>query len=369
MGKIDQAIQAFRQIQTVSALYNVGYTLKTAGRVDEAIPVYKEVLKKKPDYDAAHLALGFAYLNKGDFARGWKQHERYLKKSKKNADKLRTLLRKKEIKGKTILLYPEGGIGDTLHFIRYAQRLKTMGATVIVIAQKPLIPLLSYCPYIDTLLPNSTPGLPHDASSTLMSLPAIFNDNEETFPRTIPYLTPDPTLVSHWKSKLTHDSPTLKIGICWQADVKNDVSRLPIARRGIPLTQFYCLATIPHLQFYSLQKYDGVEQLKTIAPDFPLHIFDDNFDKKHGSFMDTAAVMEHMDLIITVDTAVAHLAGALGRPVWLLLPYSTDWRWIVNRTDSPWYPTMRIFKQPAPFDWDNVMAAISYELEQIQKNR
>ena len=118
-----------------------------------------------------------------------------------------------------------------------------------------------------------------------------------------------------------------------------------------------------------MQKYNGVEQLATLPPDFPLHIFDDDFDKKHGSFMDTAAVMEQMDLIITVDTAVAHLAGALGRPVWLLLPYSTDWRWIVNRTDSPWYPTMRIFKQPAPFDWDSVMTAICYELEQIQKNR
>jgi len=369
MGKMDKAIQAFRQIQTISALYNIGYTLKSAGRVDEAIPVYKEVLKKNPLYDAAHLALGFAYLNKGDFARGWKQHERYLKKSKKNAAKLRALLRKKEIKGKTILLYPEGGIGDTLHFIRYAQRLKTMGATVIATVQKPLIPLLSYCPYIDKLLPSNTSRMPYDASSTLMSLPAIFNDNEETFPRTIPYLTPDPILVNYWKNKLTRDPTTLKIGICWQADVKNDVSRLPIARRGIPLTQFYCLASIHNLQFYSLQKYDGVEQLKTIAPDFPIHIFDDDFDKKHGSFMDTAAVMEHMDLIITVDTAIAHLAGALGRPVWLLLPYSADWRWIVNRTDSPWYPTMRIFKQPAPFDWDSVMTTVYYALEQIQKNR
>jgi len=369
IGEMDKAIQTFRQIQTISALYNVGYTLKTAGRVDEAIAVYKEVLKKNPNYDAAHLALGFAYLNKGDFFHGWKQHERYLKKSKKNADKLRALLRKKEIKGKTILLYPEGGIGDTLHFIRYAQRLKTMGATVIATVQKPLIPLLSSCSYIDKLLPSSTSGLSYDASSTLMSLPAIFNDNEETFPRTIPYLTPNPTLVNYWKSELTGDPATLKIGICWQADVKNDVSRLPIARRGIPLTQFYCLASIPHLHFYSFQKYDGVEQLKTIPPDFPVHIFDDDFDKKHGSFMDTAAVMEHMDLIITVDTAIAHLAGALGRPVWLLLPYSTDWRWIVNRTDSPWYPTMRIFKQPAPFDWDNVMTAVYCELEQIQKQR
>ena len=375
MGKIEKAIQAFRQIcryspRAVSALYNIGYTLKTAGRVDEAILVYKEVLKKDPHYDAAHLALGFAYLSKGDFDRGWKQHERYLKRSKKNADKLRTLLREKKIKGKTILLHPEGGLGDTLLFIRYAQRLKAMGATVIAIVQKPLIPLLSHCSYIDKLLPSGTSSLPsYDASSTLMSLPAVFNDNEETFPHIIPYLTPNPTLVSHWKNRLTSNPATLKIGICWQADVKNDVSRLPIARRGIPLTQFYCLASIPHLQFYSLQKYDGVEQLKTIPPDFSVHIFDDDFDKKHGSFMDTAAVMEHMDLIITVDTAIAHLAGALGRPVWLLLPYSTDWRWIVNRTDSPWYPTMRIFKQPAPFDWDNVMTAVYHELEEIQKNR
>ncbi len=337
IGNIDGAIKAFREIyqrspQAISALYNIGYALKTGGRIDEAIAAYQKVLKKNPQYDAAHLALGFAYLNKGDFTRGWKQLERYLKKAKKNAEKLRALLRKNDVKGKTILLHLEGGIGDTLHFVRYAQRLKKMGATVIAFVQKPLIPLLSLCPYIDKLL-SSKAHIPHDASSTFMSLPVIFNDNEETFPHIIPYLTPNPTLVSHWKNRLTGNSATLKIGICWQADVKNDVSRLPIARRGIPLTQFYCLASIPHLQFYSLQKYDGVEQLKTIPPDFSVHIFDDDFDKKHGSFMDTAAVMEHMDLIITVDTAVDHLAGALGRPVWLLLHYSTGWSWIGNRTD------------------------------------
>ncbi len=373
IGNIDGAIKAFRKIyqrspQAISALYNIGYALKTDGRIDEAIAVYQEVLKKNPQYDAAHLALGFAYLNKGDFAHGWEQHKHYLKKSKKNADKLRALLHSNDVKDKTILLHLEGGIGDTLHFVRYAQRLKAMGATVIAFVQKPLIPLLSLCPYIDKLLTNKA-HIPHHASSTFMSLPAVFNDNEETFPRTIPYLSADPTLVSYWKNKLKSSPSSLKIGICWEADVKNDVSRLPIARRGIPLFQFYRFATIPNLQFYSLQKYDGVEQLTTLPTDFPLHIFDNDFDKKHGSFMDTAAVMEQMDLIITVDTAVAHLAGALGRPVWLLLPYSTDWRWIINRTCSPWYPTMQIFKQPAPFDWDSVMVAIYYELEQIQKNR
>ncbi|MGB8366834.1 MAG: tetratricopeptide repeat protein, partial [Candidatus Babeliales bacterium] len=370
VGNIDSAIQAFDYVyhqapQMVSALYNKGYALKTAGRIDDAIKIYQEVLKKNPHNDGAHLALGFAYLNKGDFDQGWKQHERYLKKAKKNADKLRTFLKNNELENKVIFLRPEGGIGDTLNFVRYAQRLKIMGATVIALVQKPLIPLLSLCPYIDKLL-ASNQQIPYDASSTFMSLPAVFNDNEETFPRTVPYLIADPTRVQYWKEKLTSPS-FLKIGICWQADVKNDVSRLSIARRGIPLSQFFSLASIPNIQFYSLQQYDGIEQLVNIPDDFPLHVFDNDFDKKYGSFMDTAAVMEQIDLIITVDTAIAHLAGALGRPVWLLLPYATDWRWIVNRTTSPWYPTMRIFKQPKPFDWESVMKTVYDELERIQK--
>jgi len=190
MGKIDDAINEFHSIyhhfpNTISALYNKGYTQKTAGMIDEAIETYQEVLQKNPNYDAAHLALGFAYLSKGDFEHGWKQHERYLKKSKKNADKLRLLLDNNNIKNKTILLYPEGGIGDTINFVRYAKRLKEMGATVITTVQKQLVPLLSLCPYIDQLS-SSNKQIAYDASSTFMSLPAVFNDNERTFPCTIP---------------------------------------------------------------------------------------------------------------------------------------------------------------------------------------
>jgi ADP-heptose:LPS heptosyltransferase len=199
-----------------------------------------------------------------------------------------------------------------------------------------------------------------------MSLPAIFNDTHNTFPKKIPYLCADQKLIDQWHEKLAHDT-RYKIGLCWQADIQNDKSRLPIARRGCALTNFLTLQNIQGISLYSLQKYDGVEELKTIPRDFPLIHFDD-LDEQTEPFEDTAALMKNLDLIITVDTAIAHLAGALGCTVWLLLPYATDWRWIHGRTDSPWYPTMKIFKQSVPFDWQEVIKSISDELEKTQIN-
>ena len=330
------------------------------------------MLAQNNNYNAAHVALGFAYLIKGDFTNGWQEHTWYLKNAKKNADELRALLAADAINGSTILLRPEGGLGDTIHFIRYAQRLKNMGATVIVTAQKPLLPLLSHCPYIDQLLTPSSLVPKHDASSTLMSMPAVFQDTEQTMPRDFPYIYPDPKLETFWKTKLAKDTH-FKIGICWQADVYNDASRLLIARRGVPLKEFYCLKNIPGISLYSLQKKEGLEQLDSLPIDFKINLFDadseTDFDESHGPFMDTAAIMQQLDLIICCDSAVAHLAGALGKPVWLMLPYATDWRWITGRTDSPWYPTMRIFKQPKPFDWQSSAQEVYNELRAMLKNR
>lgn len=358
IGNIDEALALYKTInaalpQSVSALYNIGYTLKTAGHIDEAIAVYQKVLSMVPSYDPAHLALGFAYLNKGDFLQGWIQHARYLKKSNKNADALRELLQNENLLGKRILCTYEGGIGDTLMFIRYVQKLKELGAYTLCRVQKSLIPLLLHCPYIDELCTLEGKQLIHDASSTLMSLPAVFNSTEDTIPQNIPYLFPDPTLITYWQ-KILANVAEIKIGLCWQADRYNDSSRLPIARRGIPLEYLFSLLSNPQLHFYSLQCFDGTEQVKTIPSNCRLHLFDD-FDRSHGSFMDTAALITQLDLVISVDTAVAHLAGALGKPVILLLPYAVDWRWIYGRTDSPWYQTMTLFKQPKPFDWKTVI--------------
>jgi tetratricopeptide (TPR) repeat protein len=365
LGYGEKALAAFDKISyALPARYNAAYTHKTMGNLDEAIRRYKKIIQEDPDYEPAHLALGFAYITQGNFELGWKQHERYLKRSGKNGDKLRALLQNDAVSHKIIVLRPEGGLGDTLQFIRYAERLKGMGANIIVACQKPLIPLLSRCLYIDQLIPCEGTAPQYDADATLMSLPAIFADDETSVPRNIPYLHADPTLVNYWQQRLAADK-NFKIGICWQADVHNDVSRLPIARRGCPLQQFATLHDIRGVSFYSLQKYDGVEQLSTMPTNFELHTFND-LDEHSGPFMDTAALMKNLDLIITVDTAIVHLAGGLGCNVWLLHPYATaDWRWICHRTDSHWYPTLRIFKQQKPFDWDGVMENVKSELQKL----
>lgn len=368
LGKGKQAITAFEKItqlhpNILPACYNNAYTHKTVGMLDEAIELYKNIIAQDSEYDPAQLALGFAYLTKGDFENGWHQHERYLKKSGKNGDRLRALLATNTITGKKILLRPEGGLGDSLQFIRYAQRVHEMGAYVIVAAQKPLLSLFSRCPFIDQLISCHDPLPTYDADATLMSLPAIFNDTENTFPQNIPYLSADQQLVAKWRDKLAHDT-RYRIGLCWQADIQNDKSRLPIARRGCSLTNFIPLQTINEISLYSLQKYDGVEELTTIPAHFPLIHFDD-LDEHTKPFEDTAALMKNLDLIITVDTAIAHLAGGLGCNVWLLLPYSTDWRWIHGRNDSPWYPTMKIFKQQSPFNWQEVIKNIQNELGKL----
>jgi hypothetical protein len=370
IGQGDKALAAFNNTiklnpHALPALYNRAFTYKTIGDLDTAIELYKQIIQTNPDYEPAHLGLGFAYITKGDFEQGWKQHERYLAQSGKNGNALRKLLHDNTIQYKKILLRPEGGLGDTLNFIRYAERLKSMGADVIVACQKPLIPLLSRCTYIDQLIACGTALPEYDADATLMSLPAIFADNDTTAPQNIPYLFADPALIIYWKKQLATDTH-FKVGICWQADVHNDIpSKLPIARRGFPLQSFAPLSTIDGISFYSLQKYDGVEQLATLPSDFKLHTFD-NFDDQSGPFMDAAALIKNLDLVITVDTAIAHLAGGLGAKVWLLHPYATaDWRWIYHRTDSYWYPGLRIFKQQQPFDYDGVIENVRIALQQL----
>ncbi len=359
VGRFHDALSLFQTIlqkksDIISVLYNSGYTFKLAGNLDMAIALYKTIIARQPDYAPAHLSLAFAYLGQGDWHNGWREHEWNLIHQKKNAPELRELLRTNSIAGKRIMLVPEGGWGDTINFVRYAQRLHDMGAFVIVAVPEQLLNLFYNCEYIDQLIPTKTTPPPHDALATLMSLPAIFADTQEAASLTVPYLAANPHRVDYWHHQLK-SNPNFKVGICWQPDVHNDVSRLPIARRGIPLSFLYPLGVLPGVTLYSLQKKEGLDQLQDVPSRVNLHLFDESFDVAYGSFVDTAAVMHEMDLIISTDTATAHLAGAMGKKVWLLLPYNTDWRWLHNRTDSPWYPTMRIFKQPHPFDWQTIM--------------
>lgn len=367
IGKKEEAIAAFDAVlhfdpSQVSTLYNKAFCYKVFGDLETAIALYKEIIRCHPDYDPAQLALGFAYITKGDFDNGWKQHERYLKQSGKNGDAMRTLLKNNDIAYKRILLRYEGDLGDTIQFIRYAERLKNRGAYIIVLCQKPLVPLLSRCEYIDQFIIPGTTIPAYDADATLMSLPAIFGDNETTVPTYIPYIFPDPERGEYWREKLTADT-NFKIGLCWQCSVQNDSNKLPIARRGYPLQSFIPLFELKNISFYSLQKCDGIEQIADLPQNCKLQIFE-NLDEC-GAFLDTAAIIKQLDLVITVDTAVAHLAGALGCEVWLLHPYATaDWRWINGKADSYWYPKMRIFKQKEAFGYEEVMKKVRKELSE-----
>jgi len=367
VGKTKQAIDIYKIMLKVlpnntPALYNIGFSEKIQGNLEKTITIYKKILETNPGHEATLYGLALTYLYKGDFKKGWDQYEWRLKQEKRNAEKLRYCLQSNTIAGKTFYLFPEGGLGDTIQFIRYAEILHKMGATIIVSLPKALIPLFSNCEYTDTLITRNSTSIKYHDKASIMSLPAIFRSTEENIPKNIPYIKPKTELEAKWK-KYFENNRNFKIGICWEADVKNDTSRLPIARRSIPLIQLAKLSNFKNTTFYSLQKSDGSIQLKNLPENFIVQDFGPDFDQSSGSFMDSAAIIKQLDLVITVDTSIAHLAGSLGAPVWIMLPYNTDWRWTINRTTSLWYPSMTIFKQPAPFDWDSVIQKIYNLLE------
>lgn len=370
LGRSSRAIALYKTIfhydpKNPSILYNMAYILKMEGMLDQAIPLYEKALELDPDREETHFGMGMAYLVKGDFKNGWRIHERFLKRTGRNAEKLRTFLQENTVSGKRILLRPEGGLGDTIQFLRYAKKLKELGAHVIVSVQKELTQLVSRCSYIDTLLKvGDAMNVTYDDTTTLMSMPAIwYTSHQEEIVTDTDYISPDPLLRIKWQTHLMQDH-NFKIGICWGASVYNDASRAPVARRSIPLKLLYALHDIPGVSLYSLQRFDGEAELNDVPEHITIHTFGADFDSTSGPFMDSAAIIPHLDLVVCVDSATAHLAGALGKKVFLMLPYSTDWRWIAHRTDTPWYPSMHIFKQPKPFDWESVVHHVCTAIKQ-----
>jgi hypothetical protein len=257
--------------------------------------------------------------------------------------------------GKTILLHSEQGLGDTLQFVRYAPFVKAQGATVVLACAAPLIPLLSRCPGIDRVVARDGEMPPCDTHSPLLNLPSRFRTTLETIPSQIPYLFADERLVEAWRRKLAGIAG-FKIGIAWQGSMQHPFDRF----RSISLEEFAPLAR-PGVTLISLQKGSGSEQLAHIAGRFPVTDLGP-IDEAGGAFTDTAAIMKSLDLVITSDTATAHLAGGLGVPVWVAIPAVPDWRWLLGRTDSPWYPTMRLFRQGPSRRWDEVFAEMAQEL-------
>ena len=370
---LDHALSLYKKILDIhplalEALYNFGYTLKKKGLISHAVDVYTKILSLRPDYAHPHFSLSLAYLSLGDFERGWKEYEwrwkAYNEEPKKFAQ---PTWNGENLQGKTIFLYAEQGFGDSFQFIRYAKIMKAMGARVIFEAQKPLKKILSLCDYLDTVIEMGQPIPPFDYHLPLMSCPLICNTTTRNVPCDIPYLKADPRLVQDWHTQLASPA-AFKIGICWQgnANYSTQFLRKAVAAKSLHVKEFIPLTQIPGVCVYSLQKTNGEEQLKEINA-IQIKTFDAAFDETHGRFMDTAAVIQNLDLVITIDTSIAHLAAALGTPTWILLPNPSDWRWMLDRTDTPWYNNVRLFRQSKPGDWDSVMQKVIETLKEELK--
>lgn len=357
------------------ALYNFGYTLKKMGHIKYALEAYDLVLDKKPDYAPARFSRALTYLTLGDWHRGWKEYEWRWKAYNEAPKKFDCPVWDGfNIKGRRLLIYAEQGLGDTIQFIRYAELIKKMGADVIVQTQGPLKNLLKLCPYIDEVYARGEALPSCDAHIAMMSLPRIFKTEIETIPHNVPYIFAKPELIDFWKSKLTTDprlkpnsSKDIKIGICWQGNrnYRTQSLRQAVANKSMHVKHFAPLARIKGITLYSLQKMDGEDQLKELDTDIKIKCFDEDFDTINGRFMDTVAVMKNLDLIITIDTGTCHVAAALGIPTWNLLPNPADWRWMLERNDTPWYNNMRLFKQPKPGDWASCITECSIILQEI----
>jgi Flp pilus assembly protein TadD len=344
----------------VDARNNLGHALRGLGRYTEAMTCFDTALRQRPDHSGTHHNRALLRLQLDDYQQGWAEYEwRWQCPDFREPPYPQPRWDGTALQGRTILLRFEQGIGDTLHFIRYARLVKERGGTVLAACPKNLTRLLSTCPGIDRLLVEGSPLPAFDVHAPLLSLPALFDTTLATVPATVPYLSAEPALVEQWRAEL-RTAPGFKIGIVWSGNPKHKENRA----RSMPLTYFSRLAEVPGVQLISLQKGAGSEQLREQSTRFPILDLGSRLDETTGAFVDTAAVMRNLDLVVCCDTAVAHLAGALGVPVWLALSFSPDWRWGLQREHCPWYPTARLFRQPERENWAEVFTQIQAALRE-----
>jgi len=360
LGQLEEAVKCYEQALAIKQDYaeahsNLGNTLKELGQLDAAVKCFEKALVIKPDYAEAKWNLSLPQLVTGNFQEGWKNYESRWKK--KDFEPKRHYPQPfwdgSSLVGKTLFLHSEQGIGDLIQFIRYVKVLSTKTTQIIVECPKSLHRLFSTIPEINVLVTKEETLPLFDFYAPLLSLPSILNTTLKTIPANIPYLL----IADHigTVSPIVSQPRVLNIGIVWagRPTHKNDKNR------SIQLSLFSALTNIQDTQFYSLQVGDRKADLN--HEDFASKIID--VGKNLGDYAETATVINQLDLIITVDTSLAHLAGAMGKLVWVLIPFAPDWRWLLERDDSPWYPTMRLFRQPERGNWTAVFNEVHQALE------
>lgn len=348
-------------------LNNIGATMYDHGETKTSLQYFKDALALKPNYLTAQHNLALGQLLAGDLKEGWANHESRLEVKERRyvyslIHKLFGLIPKwdgkSSLKGKYILLMHEQGYGDSIQFVRYVHTLLEQGARVAIHVKDPLAKLFRSVSDQITLVRENDPLPKCDCAYVLMSLPhALGTDHVEDIPAPQSYLAADPVDSAKWAEKidmLAGNKTDLRVGFVWAGNPEHGNDR----KRSIPLATFAPLFNTPGVQFFSIQKGHATPELATLPKELPVHNIGDAFN----DFADTAAAMANLDLIISVDTSVVHLAGALGRPTWTLLAHTPDWRWLNEREDSPWYPSMRLFRQQTRGDWPTVIAKVASEL-------
>ncbi len=370
-GRYDCAINSFRKAVSLKADYaeaynQLGVTLNAAGRYDEAVESYHRAISIDPNYVEAHWNIALVLLLTGRFAEGWKEYRWRRHPDLEMVTYPHTLSGPRwdgsEFAGKTLLVHYEQGFGDVLHFVRYLPMVKNRGGTVILEARQPLRGLLEMLPGVDLFVEASdrhAPDVHYDFHVSLMDLPDVFGATEATIPADVPYIHADTIGVESWREHVNTSS--FNVGIVWSGSVSYDRNNV----RSCGLEDFAPLAAIEGVTLYSLQKGPPVSQIEQYRQSVPVvdlgcHIND---------FADTAAAIENMDLVVSVDTCVLHLAGAMGKPAWALICAAPEWRWLLNREDSPWYPTMRLFRQEHLGQWTDVFERVRRELERLVPRR
>jgi tetratricopeptide (TPR) repeat protein len=362
-GRLAEATLHFREAvrarpDHVQALHNLGLLLVGLGQVEEGLSCYERVLELRPDEAETRFCRSLVWLLRGDFARGWAEYEwRWQSKRAQLPRHQQPPWDGSALGGRTVLLHAEQGLGDTLQFIRYAGLVKARGGTVVVECPPALVPLLRPCPDIDQVVATGEALPPIDVQVPLLSLPRIFDTTPNTIPAAVPYLFADPELVERWRRDLA-GLRAFKVGIAWQGSPTHLWDR----QRSIPLEKFAALTQVPGVRLISLQYGHGREQVEAVADRFVVLDCSGRDGDSGLDFTDTAALVKNLDLVITCDTSLAHLAGALAAPVWVALHHAAEWRWLLGREDSPWYPSMRLFRQARPGDWDGVFLRMAREL-------
>jgi Tfp pilus assembly protein PilF len=361
-GNLDDALSHYRRAAALNsdfagAYVNIGNVLTRQNLLPGAAASYRRALEIQPDFPEAHHALGLALLGTGKLEEGWPEFEWRLRCQEIGARVgARTFPRPlwdgSGLRGRTLLVYAEQGYGDTIQFARFLPLIRKEGGQVMFGCYPDLFELFRDLPGVDRLVDITADTLPgFDTYVALLSVPGLLSVTQANIPSAVPYVGTGRNL-QEWTQRINGEG--VRVGLVWMSNTKNRIG----LEKSLPLESFTPLASLTGISLYSLQKGEGAKELE--APPPGLNIRDLAGDI--NDFADTAAAIQCLDLVITVDTAVAHLAGALGKSVWTILPFAADWRWFTGRDDTPWYPTMRLFRQQRRGAWGEVIRTVREQL-------